>query len=457
MLKTSFKLLMILIFLTGCTNSDSADDTTPLDILQRLKQLQGVDVTEITPSKGYSRGFQIDFTQPVNHSDKSGGTFRQRAYLYHNGDNLPVIMNTAGYLTSPYVYGELPKMFGNNYITVTHRYFTNAEPSPKDWKHLTVKQSADDLHEIREKLKDIYKGKWLTTGGSKGGMTALFYRYFHRNDIDATVAYVAPIMTGLPDNRFTDYLQNRAADKATVDKIKSFQLEVLNRRSEMIEKIKSDSSLSTKSFSSLGYDAALELAVLEYWFYFFQYGEADPASIPSATASTDELFSHLQSTSSVSYYTDNEYTTYMPFYYQAFTELGYYYFIDDHLKDKLIAIKDSSHKILTPPDETLTYSPALMNQVLAWLKTEGNNIIYIYGGADPYTQAPADPGTTNSLLYIIPGADHYANITKLPPDQKEQVLKTLENWMGVTIDRNYASGRKAEELNMPDYRRRSVQ
>lgn len=454
MKKITILLLFFLLALTGCKNDDSQDDPTPKDILQKLQEIDGVTVTEITPRDSqYSRAFQIDFTQAVDHNSSSGATFKQRAYLYHSKEDLPMIMNTAGYVTGVRSSGELGRMFSNNYITINHRYFRNAEPASKEWQYLTVKQSADDLHSIREKLKGIYTGKWLTTGASKGGMTALFYKYFHRNDIDATVAYVAPIMTGLPDKRFDDYLKFHAGDATTIQKIQKFQMAVLDKRTEIIELIKNSPSTSNMGFSSVGYDAALELAVLEYWFYFFQYGAADPATIPSEDASAADLFAHLQSTSSVSYYNDDQYYTYMPFYYQAFTELGYYYFIDDHLRNRLTTIKDASHKILTPPDTALNYSPDLMNSILAWLKTEGHKVIYIYGGRDPYTYTPVDPGSSDALKYILPGVGHSANITGLNSTDREVVLKKLEEWMGVTINRNYASGRKASDFAHSDLRR----
>ncbi|MFX8766579.1 hypothetical protein ABTM49_20540, partial [Acinetobacter baumannii] len=66
-------------------------------------------------------------------------------------------------------------------------------PNPVDWKQLTIKNAADDLHAIVSSLKRLYKGKWVATGASKGGQTSLFYKCYYPTDVDATVAYVAPI------------------------------------------------------------------------------------------------------------------------------------------------------------------------------------------------------------------------------------------------------------------------
>ncbi len=37
-------------------------------------------------------------------------------------------------------------------------------------------------------------------------MTALYYRYYYPDDVDATVAYVAPIMERTDDPRFAAFL-----------------------------------------------------------------------------------------------------------------------------------------------------------------------------------------------------------------------------------------------------------
>ena len=65
---------------------------------------------------------------------------------------------------------------GANVLTVEHRYFGKSIPSPCDWKHLTIKNAADDMHAIVSSFKNLYTGKWIATGASKGGQTALFFK-----------------------------------------------------------------------------------------------------------------------------------------------------------------------------------------------------------------------------------------------------------------------------------------
>src|SRR4029453_18614710 len=83
-----------------------------------------------------------------------------------------------------------------------HRYFEPSRPDQTDWSFDSIRQSATDEHRIIEQLKSIYTARWLTTGHSKGGMTAVYHRRFFPDDVDATVAYVAPISFSRADDRY---------------------------------------------------------------------------------------------------------------------------------------------------------------------------------------------------------------------------------------------------------------
>lgn len=89
----------------------------------------------------------------------------------------------------------MSNLIEGNQILMVHRFFPMATPDPINWQYCNIRQAAADQHRIKELLKDLYPGKWISGGTSKGGMTALFYKRFYPDDVDATVAYVAPIMT----------------------------------------------------------------------------------------------------------------------------------------------------------------------------------------------------------------------------------------------------------------------
>ncbi len=421
--------VLLVLVLVSCKTG--LEDDSQKDILVRLRALEGVQVEEIESRAGFPRAFQVDVTQPVDHNNPNGATFVQRIYLSHADDALPMVMNTAGYMTNEGRISELSEIISSNHMTIPHRYFIGAQPVPLDWQYLTIEQAAADHHRIVQLFKTIYDGKWINTGASKGGMTALFHRRFYPSDVDVTVAYVAPIMIGLPDPRFNHYLENVVGDDVCREKIRRFQRMVLENREELLAIIADYAAQSGLTFS-IGFEAALEYAVLEYWFYFFQYRDADCGSIPGESASALDMFFHLDAISPVRFYADKDVEDLMPLYYQVFTQLGYYTFITDHLQDLLVAVPEGNHRGLAPQNMELTYDSALMEGVLNWLQNEGNNIIYIYGGRDPYTAAAVElTGATNAIRVIEPDANHSIKLQDLT--ERQLVYDTLQSWLGVPV------------------------
>jgi hypothetical protein len=67
-----------------------------------------------------------------------------------------------------------------------------------------------------------------------------------------------------------------------------------------------------------------------------------------------------------------------------------------------------------------------------WIRTQGDRIILIYGGDDPWTAGAVGlTGQTDALEIIQPGADHQVAITGL--DQKDAVLAKLSQWLGFPV------------------------
>jgi hypothetical protein len=83
-----------------------------------------------------------------------------------------------------------------------------------------------------------------------------------------------------------------------------------------------------------------------------------------------------------------------------------------------------------------------MRDVIPWLKTQGQRIIYIYGGTDPWTAASLDPAVGLDALKVVqPGANHGLRIADL--DQKDLVIQTLERWLNIRIDASLLGREKA--------------
>ena len=84
-------------------------------------------------------------------------------------------------------------LFKTNMIEVEHRYFGESIPFMQDdstitdetlnWDYMTARNEAADLHRVNQLFKKIYEGKWIATGISKGGQTAMLYRTFYPDDV----------------------------------------------------------------------------------------------------------------------------------------------------------------------------------------------------------------------------------------------------------------------------------
>ena len=71
-----------------------------------------------------------------------------------------------------------------------------------------------------------------------------------------------------------------------------------------------------------------------------------------------------------------------------------------------------------------------------WLKKNGNNFIYINGANDTWSATRVIPTkNVNALYYNMAGKHHgNARIKNLTDTQKEELKKTLEEWLEVEVD-----------------------
>jgi hypothetical protein len=276
-------------------------------------------------------------------------------------------------------------------------------------------------------------------------MTALYHRRFFPADVAATVAYVAPIMFGVEDPRFRDFLLQQAGSGEDRQKIMDFQRLLLSRRQELVPLLENYAQRNGYTFP-LGAEASLEHAVAEYNFAFWQYGDGDVTRIPAADAAPEALFNHLDEMCALNSYTQTTLSYYEPFFYQAFTELGYTPYVYDHIRDLLVAVPEPTYRVFAPAGVALDFNAETMIDVNSWLQNSGKNIIYIYGANDPYTVAAvALTGKTNALRIIQPGANHRVKIADL--DDRDLALRALGEWLGVSVTASSERWRKAASVN----------
>ena len=223
-----FKNLSLL--LAFCLLTLSAAAQTALQ--DKLKAISNIAEIKPLDSGEFAEKYVAYFTQPLDHDRPELGSFRQRVIISHVGFDRPTVIVTegygAGYAVYPRYREELSKIFNTNMVFVEYRYFLESTPEPRDWQYLTAESSADDLHAVRQALKDIYPGKWIATGISKGGQTTMLYRTFYPDDVDISVPYVGPLCYGVEDGRHEPFLRQVGTAEER-KKIEDFQLEVLKR------------------------------------------------------------------------------------------------------------------------------------------------------------------------------------------------------------------------------------
>jgi pimeloyl-ACP methyl ester carboxylesterase len=403
--------------------------------------VQGLTVSEgQTTLPGY-RFFNLTYDQPADHRNPSGTRFQQSVTLLHRDVSAPMVLYGSGYFIFP---GdgrtELTKMVNGNQLYIEHRFFGSSRPAPADWTTLTIGQAADDYHRLIQALKPIYGGKWLVTGGSKGGMAALFHRRFHPDDVDGTVAYSAPLnyaadSLDTPTNRYEVFLNNVGTDPACRQALRDAQRQILAQRSDMLPLLDALATAKSTSFTLvLNRDKALEFAVEEMPFLFWQYGsQADCANVPGMTATADDLFSFLDKTVDLYSYSDVDLTNFLPYYHQSATQLGYPIDEEDYFADLLLYPDQDQGPAYVPTTIPLpAYDPGAMVDIQNWVKTSGQRLLLLYGDRDPWAAGALDLGAaTDSFKLVVPAGNHLAKLVDLVPADQATAVDAISRWSGV--------------------------
>lgn len=425
MKRISHLLLLLLLVIVSANASNK-------ELYQKLCTLKGVITVDSLPSDYSTEKYVVTIRQPLDHKHPEKGSFTQRVVISHEGFDRPTVLVTEGYggdyALNPRYRDELAGLFQTNTVFVEHRYFSGSVPDTVDWQYLTAPNSASDLHLITTLFKQIYPQKWISTGISKGGQTALIYRAFFPNDVDITVPYVAPVSRSAEDGRHEPFL-NVVGDKKTRQAILSFQREVLKRRGEIIpllEKFCMEKQLSFR----ISMNEVLDYCVLEYSFAFWQWGT--PASqIPANSATTEVLFKHLTEISGPDYFATGQPT--QAFFIQAARELGYYGYDIEPFKDLLFirTAKDYLQRIMLPEGITIQFQPELYKKLTNYIATSDPRLIFVYGEYDPWTSVGITKldGKKNMFVAIQPKGSHRARINTLPDSLRDKVIKTINLWL----------------------------
>lgn len=429
---------LLLIFLYFTISSFSYSQNAKSELHKKLLTLPEISVKVLVTDSNFSETYEIFLTQPVDHLNPNNGPkFAQRIYLRHADFNKPMIFNNEGYATNSKRRTELAKILKCNEMFVEHRYFGESKPeSSVGWKYLSTSQAAADHKRIVDLFKTIYSGKWVSTGISKGGQTSIYFKYYYPNAVDVWVPYVAPLNLEREDKRIITFLDNVGTEKCRA-KITSFQRAVLKNKYEIIPLLKKRME-EKKYVFNLGLEKTLEYAVYEYLFSFWQWEKSSCDNIPDSTNSSEELFKHLYTTASLSYFDSTKIRNNLPFYYQAYTEQGYYGYKTQKFTDLISPYADNylSSDFFAPNDVELKFNNELMVNINKFIQSDGNNMLYIYGENDTWSATAVDIGkNTNAIKMVKKDGSHKTRINSFEGEQKEKIYSTLEKWLDIKIER----------------------
>ncbi len=400
---------------------------------ERLDTLQGISDIQVLKTRIYPEKYVMKVAQYIEPQDTALGRFGQRVVICHVGFDRPTVLVTEGYggeyaLASHY-REELSRLLDANVVFVEHRYFGESRPC-ESWNYLTAANSAYDLHRIRQLFGKIYKGKWISTGISKGGQTTMIYRMYFPDDVDFSVAYVAPLNRGVEDGRHEIFLK-KVGTRAERRKILSVQKELLQRREELCPLF--EEYVRAKGYTfRVPLDEIYEYSVLEYPFAFWQWGNSTDL-IPSSGSDAETLFQHWMQISEPSYFSEGQDTE--PFNVQAVRELGYYGYDIEPLK-KWLTIQDSKgyFDCIMLPDSLqgkVEFSSELYKKIYRFLQENDPKIIFLYGEIDPWsaTRVPTFKGKRNEQVYIQPRGSHLTRIDNMPDKLKKRIMNQINLWL----------------------------
>ncbi len=441
---------LLIGLLTACGGGGGTPATTTLpdsgnvvvkDIREQLASLAGVsNVVEQTSSIAGTRFFVFNLSQPVDHQAPTGARFEQKITLLYRSASAPTVLFTSGYaIGDKSSQAELTELLRANQLSMEHRYFRGSTPQNKDWSKLDIWQSANDQHRLTLSLKPLLSAKWVSSGASKGGMTAIFHRRFFPDDVAATVAYVAPISFAESDSRYPLF-EKQLGGSAQRLAIEQWQQAALNKREELLSLFAADAKARGASLTYLGLDKTLEFAILEAPFTLWQYGDANlAATVPPANASAEQLYRFLDAASFgvVTTWSDATMDYYQAYYYQTATQLGYPLVAYDYLQGLKYPDQDKGNAY-PPYGVGARYDGGqAMRDIQNWVDQSASRMLLIYGENDPWTAGAfaltSSAQSRDNYKFIVSKGNHSAAIRQLELDQRQFIYDKLASWLSVSV------------------------
>ncbi|MFI6155858.1 S28 family serine protease [Kitasatospora sp. NPDC051170] len=439
LLSAIFAALLAVLQLLTATPSLAAGTGPAADIASRLARVPGLTVREQRAVDGGGRQYLMEFRQWVDHTDHAKGTFQQRLNLVHRSLAAPTVLYSTGYeLDETPARSEPATLLDGNELKIEHRFFASSTPSPPDWGTLTVRQSADDYHAVVSALKRLYRGPWIGTGWSKGGMASVYHRRFHPQDLAGTVAYVAPHDLDPSDNGAYDRFLATVGEPVCRAGVERVSRQLLQHRGELGARLdawaKAGSFTFSRTFTTT--DRAVEYLAMESVFsYWMLWGDARCGLVPVPEATVDTLWGWLNfSLDGLEGYTDQRISAHAAYYYQAATQLGSPAPSFAWLADLRRYPDVNRVRAFLPPElRDRPFDAGAMRDVQGWIDHDGERLVFVYGQQDPWgaERFAVGPRTRDSAVFTAPGATHgTASLAALTAGDAARAKGMLARWGG---------------------------
>ncbi len=434
MKQRSLQLLMLLALTFRVVTAQAAD----IEVWNKLKALPGVTQVDTLASKHYANKYVMYIDQLLDPAHPEVGSFKQRVILAHVGYDRPTVLVTEGYdanyAVNPNYKEELSMLLNANLVFVEYRYFGESMPQPCNWAYLTVKNSLVDLHRVNTTFRNLYSGKWIATGISKGGQTTMFYRSYYPDDVEVSVPYVAPLNQSLEDGRHEVFLREQVGTAKERKAVEEAQLTLLKRKQALLPMLAAYCKEKGYTFR-VPLEEVFDYCVLEYAFALWQWG-MPVANIPSEKDADKVWFDHLIAINAPDYFSQQ--SPFPSFNVQAAKELGYYGYDVEPFKAYLsiATAKDYLRRVMLPEElDDLTFDDTLYRHTVDFLKNEDPKMIYIYGENDPWTASGVTwlEGKKNIHVFVHPRGSHSTRIATFSEKKQREIKSLLEDWLDVKL------------------------
>jgi len=434
----------------AATSAQTPPSPPPADadrVLAALRKVKGLRIVSRAASSQVPGAvfYTLGYRQPVDHRKPKGPTFEQKLTLLHRVTaDRPTVLFTSGYYAydEAFVY-EPTALVDGNQLSVEHRYFEPSRPKPADWSKLTIWQSASDFHRIVTAFRPLLSGKWISTGASKGGMATVYHRRFFPGDVDGSVAYVAPNDVDNERDDYVSFVKQAGNDRACNIALTTLQRTALQRRTRLVSLLSKAAAKAGVTFDkTLGSaDRAFETTVVDTPFTFWQFGrQKDCATIPRRDATDQQIYDFIDKKVGWMFYSDANQLAYLPYYYQAASQLGWPNVSDDPDLRGLLRYREAGGAPSAVPKSLRprSFDAKAMGDIDRWVRTQASRILFIYGENDPWSAEPFQLGATtrDSAVLWVPNGARCAFLSDLQAPDAQRAVTVLRSWAGVRTDRS---------------------